>query len=249
MTYAAADTFRLGDVFSRAIPIYRRRFGLFFALTLIAYIPQYFFEFVIAASDIPASPANIDGGIMLIRIILIVLLFLICSWLAQAAVIYGVVQELRGREFTLAGSLEVALRRFLPMLGAAICITFLTGLAMILLLVPAFMVACAYYVTIPVCIAEQSGVFDSMSRSTYLTKGYRWQIFGMMALVGIGGYAVAWISERLAAATGPIGVLIVTNGAAAVISAFSAVLVGVLYYQLRVAKDGVDIDRIASVFD
>jgi hypothetical protein len=31
--------------------------------------------------------------------------------------------------------------------------------------------------------------------------------------------------------------------------AFNAVLVGVFYYQLRVAKDGVDIDKIASVFD
>ena len=31
--------------------------------------------------------------------------------------------------------------------------------------------------------------------------------------------------------------------------AFNAVTAGVLYYQLRVAKEGVDIERIASVFD
>ena len=32
-------------------------------------------------------------------------------------------------------------------------------------------------------------------------------------------------------------------------AAFSAVVAAVFYYELRVAKDGVDIDKIASVFD
>jgi hypothetical protein len=35
----------------------------------------------------------------------------------------------------------------------------------------------------------------------------------------------------------------------AVLGAFNGVIVGVFYYQLRVAKEGVDIDQIAKVFD
>ena len=34
-----------------------------------------------------------------------------------------------------------------------------------------------------------------------------------------------------------------------VVSAFGAVLSGVVYYQLRVAKEGVDIETVARVFD
>ena len=44
-------------------------------------------------------------------------------------------------------------------------------------------------------------------------------------------------------------VQVATFAIEAVIGAFNAVVVGVLYYQLRVAREGADIEKIASVFD
>ena len=42
--------------------------------------------------------------------------------------------------------------------------------------------------------------------------------------------------------------MIATQAMGAIVSSFNGVLIGVSYYQLRVAKEGVDIDKIASVF-
>jgi hypothetical protein len=43
----------------------------------------------------------------------------------------GVVQELRGRAFSIADLIQIALHRFLPMVGVAICTSILIGLATI----------------------------------------------------------------------------------------------------------------------
>jgi hypothetical protein len=229
---AAAGTFRIADVFSKALAIYGRRFGPFIVLTVIAQVPQYL-------------TAGSFGAVRAVSL----LVSTVCSSIASGAIIYGVVQELRGRAFSIADSIQIALHRFLPMVGVAICTSILIGLATILLIFPGMMVACAYYVSMPACVAERTGVFESMSRSAYLTKGYRWQVFGMFLLILVGGLVLGMIVGLVFALTGRIGPQIAFIACTAIVGAFNGVIHGVFYYQLRVAKEGVDIDKIASVFD
>jgi uncharacterized membrane protein len=151
--------------------------------------------------------------------------------------------------FSVADSIQIAARRFLPIVGVGICTSILIGLGAMLLIVPGLMVACMYYVSIPACVAEQTGVFKSMSRSAFLTKGYRWQVFGMFLLIVVGGLILASIVGLVFVFTGKVGLEIASQAMSAIVSAFNGVIVGVFYYQLRVAKEGVDIDKIASVFD
>ena len=112
-----------------------------------------------------------------------------------------------------------------------------------------------YYVAAPICVAEQASIGTSLSRSIFLTKGHRLQIFGAFVLIWI-----VWLIANIAitaaviALAGPVttalrAVQVISFVVPAFLGAFNAVLVGVFYYQLRVAKDGVDIDKIASVFD
>jgi hypothetical protein len=240
MTDATAGTFRLGDVFTKAFAIFGRRFVPFIILTVIAEIPEYLTLITLETSDVgPLSGWRMAA----------VVVNLICSPIATGAVVYGVIQELRGRSFSLGESLQVALQRLLPMIGLAICVGLLTGLATILLIVPGLMVACRYYVAMPACLAEQTGVFDSMSRSAFLTKGYRWQVLGMLILIFIGGAIIEGIVWLIFRASGPFALQIALQPVLAIVGAFNGIIVGVYYYQLRVAKEGVDIDRIASVFD
>ena len=245
MSDVAAGTFRLADVFSKALSIYGRRFGPFIVLTVIAQIPQYLTTFAIG------TPGSFDAG----RAVS-VLVNLVCSSIASGTIIYGVVQELRGRVFSLADSIQIVLRRLLPMIGVAIYTSIVIGFASIFLLVPGLMYACMYYVSTPACVVEQTGVFESVSRSAFLTKGYRWQVFGVFLLILLifaGVVILATIVALVFRLTGGVGQVIATRAAGAVagtvVSAFNGVIVGVFYYQLRVAKEGVDIDKIASVFD
>jgi hypothetical protein len=104
-------------------------------------------------------------------------------------------------------------------------------------------------VAAPVCIAEREGVGASLSRSRFLTKGHRWQIFGAMVLIAVLGLILIGVLTTAAFMTGPIGLTVVFDGVQAVFGAFYAVMAAVFYYQLRVAKEGVDLAKIASVFD
>jgi hypothetical protein len=240
---AAAGTFRLADVFSKSVAIYSRRFSPFIILTMIASIPNFLVLLAIAPltddGDAVSYGANVglavaDGATQL---------------LSSGAVMFGVVQELRGRTFSAADSIRIVLRRLLPMLGLAICmiVTVLLGIAAVV--VPGFILNCMFYVAMPVCVAEETGVFASMARSRRLTKGYRWQAFGVILLTLVGGLALGLIADTVFAVIGRTGTLIADAAARVIINSFTGVLDSVFYYELRVAKEGVDIDKIASVFD
>jgi hypothetical protein len=240
---AMAGTFRLADVFGKAVAIYGRRFVPFIILTVIASIPDY-----IALWAIGIPSGRPDASFIPGRIAVNLVEFATRS-LASGAVIYGVVQDLRGRTFSVADSIQIALGRFLPMLGVAICTTLAIAVGSALLVVPGIILACMYYVAMPVCVAERVGVFASMSRSSFLTKGYRWQVFGTFVLILVGGIVLGAILGMVFVLTGRVGLLISTQALGAIISSFNGVLVSVFYYELRVDREGIDIDKIASVFD
>jgi uncharacterized membrane protein len=156
---------------------------------------------------------------------------------------------------SLAQAGAIAARRFLPLVGVAILVSLLFWLGSVLLIVPGLIVNAMYYVAAPACVAEQAGVRASLSRSRFLTKGHRLQIFGAFVLVWIVLLITnIAITAAVIALAGPVtmamrAVQVVSYVVPAFLGAFNAVLVGVFYYQLRVAKEGVDIDKIASVFD
>jgi hypothetical protein len=246
---AAADTFRVANVFSKAFAVYSRRFVPFFILTVIASIPNYIALLAIRIPTTPAEIASSDLAAMTFARVALTLINVATSTLAGGAVIYGVIQDLRGRTFSIGDSIGIALRRVLPLLGIGISLAIIIGLGVLLLIVPGLIFACMYFVSSPVCVAERTGVFASMSRSRLLTKGHRWQVLGIFLLMLIVIIALSSIAGLAFTPTGATGVMAARLVVGAVVGSFNGVLVSVLYYELRAAKEGVDIDKIASVFD
>jgi hypothetical protein len=236
-----AGTFRLADVFSKTFAIYGRRFVPFIVLTVIASIPSYIAIFVIGS---PARPGEFSAGQAALS-----LLDFVTKSFVSGAVIYGVVQDLRGRTFSIGDSLRIALDRFLPLIGVAVCVVIAIGLGTILLIVPGLMLACMFFVATPACVAERIGVFESLSRSRALTKGHRWQVFGLFLLLIVAGIIIAAVVGAIAFTAGWLGVVIFSQALGVLLSSFNGVIVSVFYYELRVAKEGVDIEKIASVFE
>jgi hypothetical protein len=258
MSHGIEGTFRLGDVFSKSFGMFGRHFVAFFTLTVIANIPNYVFQW--AYMSPPAAPGALPAFNPWAFLALPV--GIVCSTIATGAITYGVVQDLRDGPVSIGEAIAVAARRFLPMFGVALAVGTLVFLGMILLVVPGFIVACMYFVAAPVCIAERAGVGASLRRSRFLTKGHRWQIFGASLLIVVLGLIVAGVIAAAVVGTalmiGPGEATILQNAGAptilqnavqAIFGAFIAVLAAVLYYQLRVAKEGVDLAKIASVFD
>ena len=123
-------------------------------------------------------------------------------------------------------------------------------LGMLLLIVPGLILMTMWYVAVPACVVEGTGPVRSLGRSRELTAGYRWKMFGLILLVivisVIGSMVVTLPAVFLAGIWGQLAVQLVWAGLS---GGFGSVLIAVAYYYLRVAKEGVDVDQIASVFD
>jgi hypothetical protein len=258
MTIAAGveGTFRLGDVFGKAFRVFGRHIIAFFLLAVLANLPAYLVRLGVVQLAATAPPGSVLSPF---RVLLVnyasAPVTMICWAIANGAMTYGVVQGLRGRTMSIAQASAIAVRRFLPLIGVAILLALLFWLGFAFLIVPGLIVYSIYYVAAPACVAEQAGIGASLSRSRFLTKGHRLQIFGAAALIFI-VWAIAniAITRALVALAGPVttalrAVQIVSYVVQAFFGAFNAVLVGVFYYQLRVAKEGIDLAKIASVFD
>ena len=138
----------------------------------------------------------------------------------------------------------------------------LAGLASVLLVVPGVIVYLMWFVATPVCVVEQLGPFASMGRSRELTKGHRWKLLGLSLLILLPALIVSAIVGAivlstmgtggfLAMSTAMTGTLgkVVNMAWSAVWTAFFAIVIVVTYHDLRVAKEGVDTDQIAAVFE
>ncbi len=250
-----AGDFRIGHVFNQAWWVFSRNFLTFMLVTGIASLPP-----LLIPQPVPGSSVNPfeNLGFALFTMLLMIIL----SVLSQAVVLYGAFQVMRGRPVNLAESARIGLRRFFPIVGLALSTGLLIGLASPLLVFPGLMLYTMWFVATPACVVEQLGPFRSMRRSRELTKGHRWKIFGLMlaiiipalifgAIVGmvvfmtLGAGTILGLSAALATTLGRVVNLIWS----AVWTAFLAIVVVVTYHDLRVAKEGLDTEQIAAVFE
>jgi hypothetical protein len=244
----APPAIRVGDVFGRSLKMFAAHWLAYCAMMALGYAPIAILTGGLAARIIPEMEGHTIAAALAAFILIAALAF--CLLLAPAAISFGVAQEISGRGFSFGQSVRITLRRSPAILALTLLIGLCGIFALALLIVPGVIVFTVYSVTIPACMIEGLGPLKSMSRSAFLTKGNRWRVFGILSELYIGGIAIEqlvhFILERL---TGDIAALAISLTFDIVLGAFTAVALGVLYAQLRVAREGVDIEHIAAVFD
>jgi MFS family permease len=244
----AEGDFRVGRVLNRTASVLSRNFLPFFVVTTIAQLPAQLLSQALTSITAAPSP-SVGAGVILIGAG-VWLLTIVLGTLSQAIVLYGAFQDMRGRPVSLVESLQVGLRRFFPIIGLSICISLLGGLAALALIFPAFILFTMWFVATPACVVEQLGPIRSMGRSRQLTKGQRWKIFGLMlSLFIVLGLVSGVLGTTLVAVGGTALALVGAVLWSGVWGAFYAISVVVTYHDLRVAKEGTDIEQIAAVFD
>jgi hypothetical protein len=236
------NDFRIGRVFSQAFSVLSRNLLPFCIVTAIAALPYL----LIMDNNTRIADSGTRAGMSVLGFIIMMVL----NALSQAIILYAAFEDMRGRSANMVESLRVGLSRFLPVIGTALLVGLLTMLAGLALVIPAFIVMAMLFVAMPACVVERLGPVASLGRSADLTKGNRWKIFGLWILVFVVGAIIQTMLTGLATALGGrlVGEIVLLAWTA-VFGAFSAVVAVVAYRDLRVAKEGVNTDQIASVFD
>jgi hypothetical protein len=240
----AERDFRAGEVFNRTFSVLSRNLLPFGIMTAVAALPN---TLLFTPGTRVVSAAGVAGGGLFF---LGLILTMVLTALTQAAVLYGAFEDMRGRPVNVADSIKIGLARFFPVLGVAICVPILAALGAVALFFPGLMVITMLFVAMPVCVVERLGPIKSMGRSARLTKGHRWKVFGIwLAMTIVTVIAQSILVGVARAIGGTVLALVASLLWGAVYGAFYAILVVVTYHDLRVAKEGVNTDQIASVFD
>jgi hypothetical protein len=175
------------------------------------------------------------------------LILMAAQIILSAFVMYGTEQHVRGAHV----SFEPALRRGIDVVLSVWLTTLLLwaifSLGKLMFIIPYFIARMILFVTIPVAVLEKTGPLHALSRSRELTRGHRWALLGYTIMLWVLGLLAGWIVHILLDIVdlGDIASMITI----ALIAAFDAVAVTIIYNDLRAQKDGVDTTTVAKVFE
>lgn len=235
-------TFETGAITSEVFSIYFANIIPFLLLATLALSPVLLFS--AWEASLPAGDPMAVSGRLLTN-----LLQLFCTPIATAAITYGVYQQLRGASPSVGACLKVGLSTLVPLVGLAIVQGFGIGLASLACLVPGIILAVRWSVAIPAKVEEGVGVGDALSRSTFLTDGFRWQVFGVLFVIGAINIALTVVLILVFAAKTQSGGFALSAGLLSILTTgLSATAYAVMYYRLRSVKEAIDVDHISSVF-
>lgn len=222
------------ELLDAAFQILRENFKLLFTVVLGAFTPIIVVE-VFAAAE--------PGWVTLVAMIVTV----VFEALASAAVIAVVSERYMGREVTAGDALSRVWSRIGTVVGTAIVYNFIVGIGFVLLVVPGLYFATRFFAMMPAVVIDGYNSSTSQKRSSELTEGSRMRIFGL--------FVVAWIIYivlvSMAMGTGvvvfgPVAGTVIARVMMAAVFPFIGILVTLLYYDLRIRKEGFDLDMMMS---
>jgi hypothetical protein len=242
----AESDFRIGSVLTRTATILSRHFVIFFLVAVVAAAPTV----LLIQRNVDALAGGTPTPDLFLMVAIGVVLAMVLGMLSQAVMLHAAFQAMRLRPVSFGDSLRVGLARVIPILLLAIVMGFLMGLGFLLLIVPGLILMTMWFVGTPACVVERTGPWTSLKRSAALTKGHRWKIFGLILLLFIINLIVSQILEVVLLLVGSDILSIVARLFwGALYGAYYSIAVVMTYHDLRVAKEGIDIEQIASVFD
>jgi Membrane domain of glycerophosphoryl diester phosphodiesterase len=189
---------------------------------------------------------------------------LILEFIGQGVILYGAFQAVHGHPVVIGAAFRRWLSRFWAIIGISILVFLGLAIGFALLIIPGVIMALRWAVTLPVCMVEGKGPLASMRRSAELTKGHRWKLFGIGVLIYVVAITTALVRVLvvgLLAGSGILGGLglsvpggiiitaIISLILSAIVIAYFNVVAATIYHDLRGAKEGVDTEQIATVFD
>jgi hypothetical protein len=257
---AGDSGFSIGRVASRTFAVLGRNLVTFLALSILAVIPQLLYMTFQArwfpANGVP-NAAMFMSGLYWLGFAATMLLWLVLSFVLQAALTYGTIMDLNGKRVSAGDALLTGLKLFLPLVAIAILFGLMLGVGFVLLLVPGFMLLMMWFVVVPVRVTEGTSIADSFSRSAQLTKGHRWSIFGLWIIYLVALFVFQLITNPLfgvamiASQPGSwnISYMIFKSVVEGITTVVAATGVACIYYELRTSKEGLAPEQLASVFE
>ncbi|MEM7429592.1 MAG: hypothetical protein AAF441_26265 [Pseudomonadota bacterium] len=241
----------IGSVLGSTFSIYFSNFVFFTVIAAIISLPTFFMSIAFPYMEPGVGVPQFDWTAMALNTGVSILL----NALITAVFMYAVVMNLRGLSISYGPAISNGISRAGFALLATIVSGIGIGLGLVLLVIPGLMLICYWYVVVPAATIEKSGPIDAISRSNYLTKGYRWQLFGIVLIFVVINWGIQFVTEGIVGFTadnpGDIyrTTMLMVYLTALPIVALQSIATAYSYAALTAEKDGTGLDELANVFD
>ena len=258
----------VGDLLDETFRMYRRHFLLFGGISVVLSIPSAAL-FGLALSSFSSVLQQTNGQTLDLRFmtplltglaagLIVNLLFLPFS---MGAITYAACESALGRPVTAGGVLSGVLRRYFPLLGYWLLVLVSFYVSLVLCILPVALWAwifVGWVVVTPAMFVENIGLGAAFGRSWRLVEGRWWRTFLVLFLIAIIWYIAQFalgaflqlgqlllqlfvspfIALAISSATGQI--------VAAVVNPILQIAVVLVYFDLRVRKEGLDLFQMAN---
>ncbi len=178
--------------------------------------------------------------------------------IVQGALVRATVAHTEGRRASFGESVSAGLAVALPLIGLGILMALAVGIGLALFLVPGIILYCMWAVASPALVEERTGVFGAFGRSRELTRGARWSVFGVEAIIVVAYWFVSFLfglllfgtanMQALAQGHLPITWLIGTVLLSTLVYTVWSTIQTSLYVELRTWKEGPSGQALEEIF-
>ncbi len=259
----------VGEILDVALKIWRRHFSTLARIVVVIVVPLEILSSLLITSVTPDDelifdPATgaetFDGGDAAAFLAAILIAFAISGvgfLLSSAATLRAVSVAYLGGEPHWRESVRTAFGRLGGLIGLAVLMGFGLAIAFLMLIIPGIWLAVAWSLAPAVLVAEGRGGAAALRRSFALVRGRWWPTFGVLLLAFIlkttAEQVIALPFGLLSPEPGSFGAFVglsISSITAAVITTpfVSAVFV-LVYFDLRVRKEGFDLELLVRALD
>lgn len=243
----------VGEILDTALAVYRRHAVALWRLVAVVVALPAALNGALAVAEKQVRDSGGSSGSLAILQVLLLVVSLIASSLATAAAFRLVADAYLGRTVDPAASLRFGLRRFLSVIWISLVIGLLVAIASVFLLIPGIYLFVAWSVAVPALLGENLAIAAALGRSRALVRGRFWPCAGVLILAVLLALVVTLvILAVLGALLGSSGndtVVFIEEGVASLFAntlvlPFQVAVTTVLYIDLRVRKEGFDIQLL-----
>jgi hypothetical protein len=259
----------IGEILDAGIKLFVRHWQTLVLSVVGLILPVQILSALVTASvapeqfDLTTTESGVDEGEeaeFLIGQGAIALLSVISVLLATAVCFKAVADAYLGVEPEWRRSLRFAVGRLGGLFGVAFVGGLLLALATLALIVPGIWLFVMYSVAVPALLLERIGPLAALRRSFRLVRGRWWATAGALLvgylLIGVLGALVTVVVMLIPALVAEDNTLAAALGAVVggtlgsmLTTPYSAAVVALLYFDLRVRKEGLDLQLIAEGVD
>ncbi len=267
MSASALRPLQVGEILDAGIKVYVRNARTLIGLTAAVVVPFQTLSAVILLStvsngdEIPRGSFGSIGthtsahSVSLGANAVLAITGLLVTALTTAACVKAVSDAYLDHPTGVGISLRFAWRRLLSVLWLEILTFVLLALAFVAFVIPGIWLYAAWSVATPVLLVEGTGAWPALARSFRLVQRRWWATAGVLIvselMVALLGGAIEGLLVGVFLTGGSVVVVVVLISLASAVSAiltrpFTASIRTVLYYDLRVRKEGYDVELLAE---